>query len=38
MTYLCHEESITHIAVDSTIEERAKSVGGINIDDIQWQN
>ena len=38
MTYLCHEESITHIAVDSTIEERAKSVGAVSIDDIEWQN
>ena len=29
---------ITHIAVDSTIEEWAKSVGAVNIEDIQWQN
>ena len=29
---------ITHIAVDSTIEKWAKSVGAVSIDDIQWQN
>ena len=28
---------IVHIAIDSTIEEWAKKVGAVNIDDIEWQ-
>ena len=28
---------ITHIVVDCTAEEWIKSVGGVNIEDIQWQ-
>ena len=27
----------THIVVDSTVDEWAKSVGAIDIEDIQWQ-
>ena len=29
---------ITHIAVDATIEVLAKSVGAVNIEDMQWHN
>ena len=29
---------IIHIAIDSTIEEWAKKVGAVDIDDIEWQN
>lgn len=29
---------LTHIQVDSSAEEWIKSVGGINIEDIKWQN
>lgn len=29
---------ITHIVVDCTAEEWIQSVGGVNIEDIQWQN
>ena len=29
---------LTHILVDCSAEEWIKSVGGVNIEDIKWQN